>query len=131
MKKETLFVQFFYDDCFYNELVLNNGFSNVHNDCLGKGDFFWAEQFDDKLEMENNDLPVKSGIVYISAFYYNHLVQSYIWANRFPNIQFMVGGPSIRYGGFNSDALPNNLKLINGLAEDVIFKNYIPSKLWA
>lgn len=95
---ETLFLQF------YNEIKsayfdLGNGFSDSHDLCKSKGDFFWTEHEVDSTKWyeeetyNNRELPIKKGTVYMSALYTNHLYQSYVWAKEYPEIKFIVGGP--------------------------------------
>ncbi len=94
----TLFIQFYgktnsgwYDLC--------NGFSDTWDLCKTKGDFLWMEHEQDSdrwYEPEaygNPPLPIHKGNVYVSASYINHLYQAYLWAIRYPGIQFIVGGP--------------------------------------
>lgn len=96
--KDTLFLQF------YNQIRgayfdLCNGFSDTYELCKSKGDFYWtAHEVDrgkwyEEQTYAQRDLPISSGTVYISAIYANHLYQSYVWAERYPNIHFIVGGP--------------------------------------
>ncbi|MEW6617789.1 MAG: hypothetical protein AB1422_00300 [bacterium] len=129
MNQETIFIQFLHDKA-RNSIILNNGFSNVYNECKNAGDFFWSKHYSEISAMEKNCLPIKNGKAYISAFYYDHLMQSYIWARQYPDIRFIAGGPAVRYANFTSQNLPYNLTLSKGLAEKVIFLKDKPNKTW-
>jgi hypothetical protein len=133
MPKDVLFVQFYYDNYHNNNasVILDNGFQNVYHDCINVGDFLWVRHFETEHEMEKNRLPIHSGTVYVSAFYYDHLIQAYIWARQYPQIKFIIGGPAVRYGNYTCDQKPRNLLSNTGLAEEVIFGKSKPNKQWA
>jgi hypothetical protein len=132
MTQSTLFVQF--ADSSYRgkvgTLVLCNGFQHVHEQCKQRGDFFWARFCSSEEAMHANQLPISHGTVYVSAWYYDHLLQSYIWALNYPNIQFIVGGPAPRYGGFTNEQLPKNLYITKKLFEEELLNQQNPSKSW-
>jgi radical SAM superfamily enzyme YgiQ (UPF0313 family) len=130
--KDQLFVQFVYDNYHKNagSLILNNGFQNVHHLCKKVGDFFWACHFESEEEMAEQLLPIEAGKVFVSAYYHDHLMQSYFWAQRYPRIEFLVGGPAVRYGGYRGEGLPPNLSLSSGLAEEAIFGITGQSRRW-
>ncbi|MDQ7094864.1 hypothetical protein REC12_14795 [Desulfosporosinus sp. PR] len=131
MGKDILFLQFAQEDSHDNTLLnLNNGLSNVYNECKKIGDFYWATQFNNQSEMGKNELPIKKGKVYVSAFYYPHLLQTYYWAQKYPDIEFNVGGPVIRSGNYSGQDLPVNLNLTNKNAEEVILNKNTLSKTW-
>jgi len=80
---------------------LCNGFSDSHDLCKNHGDFYWvnhSKQLQSYGVNKQNDffveLPFKKGIVYVSAYYLSQLYQVYNWALEYPNIKFIVGGPS-------------------------------------
>jgi len=96
--KETLFLQF------YNQIKgayydLCNGYSDTYDLCRSKGDFFWTVHETDRGKWYDDatyigrKLPIDKGTIYISAIYSNHLYQAYIWAQEYPEINFVVGGP--------------------------------------
>ncbi|MBS3755770.1 MAG: hypothetical protein KGY56_08750 [Desulfobacterales bacterium] len=78
---------------------LANGFSDVWDLCKSRGDFHWVvhEPESDKWYKEetytSRELPITRGTVYVSASYINHLYQAYVWAQMYPGISFVVGGP--------------------------------------
>ena len=133
---DVLFIQF------YNEIKgsyfdLCNGLSDTYDLCKSKGDFYWTEHEADltKWYLEETytgrDLPINSGTVYISALYVNHLYQAYVWANEYPNICFIVGGPIAAESRVDGKAwnpiyleidghnmLPSNLKITGKSVED-------------
>jgi len=107
--KDTLFIQFCSEfkssrtgPCF----ALCNGFSETYDLCKNKGDFHWVNDKD--LEDRNPPLPINKGTAFISASYVSHLVQSTRWAWRYPEINFVVGGPAVLSGfDFQSSSPPN------------------------
>lgn len=129
----VLFVQFAYDNYHKNNdsLILNNGFQHVEKECKNAGDLFWVKHFESDAEMKTHSLPIQKGNVFVSAFYYDHLKQTYYWAKKYPEINFLVGGPAVRYGNYSSDEFLPNLVLTKGLAEKEIFKQQDPSKKWS
>jgi hypothetical protein len=137
--EDVLFVQF-YDtkvnpiwpsDAPFTVAQFANGFSSVWNECKNMGDFFWVEgvsDFNDYAAMATNPLPIEKGKVYISAWYSPHLVQAFIWATMYPDIEFVVGGHSKA----NRPTYPDlpNLRITEGLAEREIFGTKEVSKNW-
>lgn len=134
--RDTIFLQF-YNPVKDNYYDLCNGFSDAYDLCAGKGDFLWYEheadstKWYDERTYQDPDMPVDSGTVYISAVYLNHLYQAVVWAGRYPNIQFVVGGPAAAERGIGSDgwnpvyfqlnqgaSLPPNLKITGISVED-------------
>lgn len=95
---DTLFIQF-YGKTKSGWFDLCNGFSDVWDLCKSKGDFLWMEheqdsdQWYEPKSYGHIPLPIRKGKVYISASYINHLYQAYLWADQYPEIQFIVGGP--------------------------------------
>lgn len=135
MTADTLFIQFFspsksgyYDLC--------NGFSDTYDLCRGKGDFLWLEHEPDAAKWydasiyKNRPLPITTGTVYLSAVYLNHLYQACVWAQEYPDINFVVGGPVAaekRSGAAGWDSLyfqidpglfPSNFKVTGMSVED-------------
>ncbi len=98
MRNETLFVQFF-NEVKGNYFDLCNGFSDTHDLCAERGEFWWSEHEPDRNAWyreetyEQWDLPIRKGTVYLSAVYLNHLYQAYVWARKYPDIRVVVGGP--------------------------------------
>lgn len=131
MGKEVIFLQFAHEDSHNDKVLnLNNGLSNVYNQCKQIGDFYWARQLNNEIEMKKNTLPIEKGKVYVSAFYYPHLLQTYYWAQNYHNIEFNVGGPAIRAGNFRCQNSPPNLSLTDKTAEEVIFNQSTLNKTW-
>lgn len=134
---DTLFIQF-YSKTKSGWFDLCNGFSDTYDLCKSKGDFLWIEHeadndkwYDEKI-YQNRPLPIEKGRVYVSASYINQLFQAFTWANLYPDIQFIVGGPvaSERCGkqdSWNSvhfkveKDLPSNL-FITGQSMEDLFK---------
>ncbi len=136
MMGDTLFLQF-YNQIKGSYFDLCNGFSDTHDLCLSKGDFYWTQHevdssrwYDEEI-YAHRKLPIDRGTVYISAIYLNHLYQSYVWAREYPHIQFVVGGPVAAERSCSDDAwnpvyfqlaphmsLPDNLKITGMSVED-------------
>ncbi|MCB0367026.1 MAG: hypothetical protein H6624_17625 [Bdellovibrionaceae bacterium] len=55
------------------------------------------------------ELPIKSGKVYVSAFFNMHLLCTFLLAQKYPNIDFIVGGPAVEDSKF-SGVLPTNIQ---------------------
>lgn len=78
---------------------LSNGFSDTYALCRQRGEFHWVvhEPESDKWYAEETytrrRLPMDRGTVYVSASYINHLYQAYVWAQMYPAVSFVVGGP--------------------------------------
>ncbi|MFH1103169.1 MAG: radical SAM protein [Pseudomonadota bacterium] len=95
---DTLFLQF-YNPVKNSYYDLCNGFSDTYDLCKRSGDFFWtihesdSNRWYDEAIYEARHLPIEKGTMYISAVYLNHLYQSYVWAKKYPDINFIVGGP--------------------------------------
>ena len=136
MMGDTLFLQF-YNQIKGSYFDLCNGFSDTHDLCTSKGDFFWIQHevdssrwYDEEI-YANRKLPIDRGTIYISAIYLNHLYQSYVWAREYPDIQFVVGGPVAAERSCSDEAwnpvyfqlahdmsLPDNLKITGMSVED-------------
>ncbi|MFO8164841.1 MAG: hypothetical protein ACQEQO_10265 [Thermodesulfobacteriota bacterium] len=133
---DTIFLQF-YNKTKGGYFDLCNGFSDTYDLCKSKGDFFWTEHEIDREKWfieetyTKSKLPISKGKVYISAIYTNHLYQSYVWAQEYPHIQFVIGGPvaaerRIDSKGWNPlyfnikspRMLPPNLKITGKSVED-------------
>ncbi len=144
MNKNILFIQFY--SIMKNRCALYNGFSNVYEDCKNNGDLLWVElniedshdltkwSYERKWDMnkfKKNDLPISKGTVYVSTFWHPHVLQAYVWAKKYPDIKFIVGGPPIMLNPYTpDDTVPDNLILKKGLAEKIIFKKNIVSTSW-
>jgi hypothetical protein len=136
MMGDTLFLQF-YNQIKGSYFDLCNGFSDTHDLCRSKGEFYWTQHevdgskwYDEEIYVHRK-LPISRGTVYISAVYLNHLYQSYVWAREYPHIQFVVGGPVTAERSCSDDAwnpvyfqlaphmsLPGNLKITGMSVED-------------
>lgn len=118
----NLFIQFYgkwkvSDD--FSCWGISNGFSDTYDLCKNKGDFLWIQHEDDSQvssldsimkDCREKELPIKTGNVFISATTTTHQYQSYVWAKRYPNINFIVGGPAvITKTSILTDNIPNNL----------------------
>lgn len=112
----TLFIQFYSknkyknSDRFFYEFC--NGFSDTYDYCKNIGDLIWVNGYD----MDNFEMPFEKGTVYVSSFYLKHLVQASKWADQYPEINFVVGGPSVLiFSGFTKQ---KNLHLYPGSVEE-------------
>ncbi len=132
---DTLFIQF-YTKTASGWFDLCNGFSDTWDMCSSKGDFLWMEHeknndkwYDEEI-YQDRPLPINKGKVYVSASYVNHLFQAYTWATRYPDIDFIVGGPvaaerCVTPGQWNSvhfrleKPLPSNLRITGQSVEDI------------
>jgi len=115
--KDTLFIQFYnYNQRFYN-YELSNGFSDTYDLCKSYGDFYWVNHKKIKLDQKDfgydDDFIIDRGTVYASVSFTSHLYQVYLWALRYPNINFIVGGPCIFWG--------NGYKIIKQLPKNITF----------
>ena len=86
---DILFLQFYLN--YRNSNSFCNGFSDTYDLCKSKGDFYWVEQE----TMNQIELPIKKGTIYVSAYFSDHMYQVYKWAKEYPDIKFVVGGPAI------------------------------------
>jgi len=112
--KNTVFIQFY--SIINSSFSVLNGFSDTYDLCKNKGDFVWMENSGtDGAALPGEtakcsyieDFPIDTGIAYISCVYLSHFNQVYIWANLFPNVKFIVGGPLIDLN-FSSIYIPQN-----------------------
>ena len=105
--KDTLFLHFISKSRHTNFYDLGFGYSDVYDLCKSHGDFYpvrhngleWASvprmwYNNPEFEKFEIDLPISKGTVYVSAIYIVHIYQAFIWAKRYPDIKFIVGGPS-------------------------------------
>lgn len=121
--RDTLFVQFYDYIEKYNTYNLCNGFSDTYDLCKNKGDFYWVKH---NLPNHNknhlgysDDFIINKGTVYVSASYISHLYRVYIWALRYPDIQFIVGGPCIMFPYWKVlKPLPINILLVEESLEE-------------
>ncbi|MCA1793078.1 MAG: hypothetical protein LC660_04255, partial [Desulfobacteraceae bacterium] len=96
--RDTLFIQF-YNKTHSGWFDLCNGFSDTWDLCRSKGEFLWipldmdTDQWYDENAYTRIPLPIQKGTVYVSASYVNQLFQAFLWANQYPDITFVVGGP--------------------------------------
>ncbi len=119
---DTLFIQFYSKTSLHGQgythgYDLQNGFSDTYDFCKNMGDFFWVYLDKNIEDVAYTPLPINKGTVYISAAYFSHLYQSYLWAKEYPNIKFVVGGPVVSADLFYVDKLPKNMKLISTSVE--------------
>jgi hypothetical protein len=117
---DTLFVKFYTENPGKDRMryALGNGFSDTHDLCKNKGDIIWVKHVNDKGATEYNDeLPISKGTVYVSALFVFHLNRVNIWAKKYPNINFIVGGPAVPYTKVIGK-LPSNITLTNKSVEE-------------
>lgn len=131
---ETIFVQFYSrientNPRFKGQSIyeLCNGFSDTYDLCKSKGDFVWinhSKQLKGYGKNTDNhpdiDLPISKGTAYVSAYYLSQLYQVYMWAEKYPNINFIVGGPSTNPRNYIADdfSFPSNITIVNKTVED-------------
>lgn len=129
----VLFVQFYgkwkvYDD--YHCIGVSNGFSDTYDLCNNKGDFLWVNhECDSQLYSQDeiierckqSELPISKGTIYISSTTTTHQYQSYLWAKKYPNIKFIVGGPAIvtKTSIYDKDKIPKNLIFTENSVEQI------------
>ncbi len=130
---DTIFLQFITKNRFYDYYDLGNGFSDTYDFCKSKGDFYFVEhdgliwasmgrmltntvQYEKFEEME---LPITRGTIYACVMVLSHLYQLWVWAKKYPDIQFIVGGP----GAFSKmyvmpNEFPSNMLIWEESLED-------------
>ncbi len=132
--KDTLFIQFYSrientNPRFKGQSIyeLCNGFSDTYDLCKSKGDFLWVNHSkqlrgygQNKIKELNISLPINKGIIYVCTYYLSQLYQVYKWALKYPNIKFIVGGPSTNPKTFEVDwnIFPKNMEIINKTVEE-------------
>lgn len=126
---DTIFVQFTTRSLHKQTgLVLSNGFSHTYKECKNLGDFVWipAER--------KAKLPISKGTVYVSTFFPIHMFRTVELAARYPEINFVVGGPSSWVEGkgayYLDKGLSPNVDLRRGLVEKEIFNQPGQNKTW-
>ena len=120
--KDTLFIQFYSKTKKYNLegsvsfYEVDNGFSDTWDLCKSKGDFLWVNLESD----ESHELPIQVGTAYVSVCYLTHLYRTYEWAIRYPNINFIAGGPATNPNKYQVDdsLIPKNLNIITCTVEE-------------
>ena len=96
----TLFIQYYTRTSsgdFKGVLAVFNGFSDTYNFCVKKGDFLWV----DINKVDELELHFKNGRVYVSVFFIDHLYSTYKLAKRYPDIEFICGGPVVQMYEYN------------------------------
>ena len=138
--RDTIFLQFITKNRFHDYYDLGNGFSDTYDFCKTKGDFYYVEhrglhwasmgrmlsntvQYEKFEEME---LPFSKGTVYACVMVFSHMYQLWVWAKKYPDIKFIVGGP----GAFSKmyvmpENFPSNMTLWEESLEDYFgFENF-------
>jgi len=131
--KDTLFIQFYTrikdtNPRFKGQTLydLSNGFSDTYDLCKSKGDFIWVNHSKQMKGYGNDEhindvsLPIDKGTVYISVYYLTQLYQAYKWAIMYPNIKFIIGGPSANSKNYlvKPNIFPSNMTIIEKTVED-------------
>jgi hypothetical protein len=104
-----------------------NGFSQTYDLCKNYGDFYWVEhdygmifgsnKFDEEHIHESVELPITKGKVFVSASLSVQVYQTYLWALKYPNVEFIVGGPA--FDGLEIiDEIPKNMVTFPTSIED-------------
>lgn len=114
----TLFLQFYHKrkTSINKELIcFNNGFSDTWDLCKKYGDFYWLEyKINDDYFVDidfDTELPISKGRIFVSCFYITQLWWIVNLARKYPEIEFIVGGP---VNGFIPEKpLPKNMIMIN------------------
>ena len=123
--KDTVFIQLYSKIENLGWIEFSNGFSDTHDFCKNKGDLIWLKHqrtnhaIDYTEIFQKVEFVIDKGTAYVSASYMSHLYQIYIWALRYPEVKFIVGGPVVLSNCFELDSkLPDNMELINSSVED-------------
>lgn len=96
----TIFLQFYYKmDYFDNAFSLINGFSDTWDFCKEHGEFLWIERSKDGVKDEYiiQKFPIEKGVVYVSTILISEISLVKKLAITYPNINFIIGGPSTIY----------------------------------
>jgi len=114
--KDTVFIQFYSFTSWAPICIeLGNGFSDTYDFCKSKGDIHWIKYYHDK--EPNTEFIIDKGTAYISALYTGHLYTAYLWAKKYPEVKFIVGGPAT-VAHFITKKLPSNFILMRGSVEE-------------
>ena len=121
--KDCVFIQFYSNFKNSDVFDLGNGFSDTYDLCKSRGDLVWLNhnKYDPTLENfgYSSKFIINNGTAYISALYITHLYQIYIWALRYPDVHFIVGGPVITSDCFIiKKEIPKNITLVNESVEN-------------
>jgi len=132
--KDVLFIQFYsrienINPRFKGQSIyeLCNGFSDTYDLCKSKGDFLWVNHSKQLKGYGNNEqididisLPINQGTVYVCAYYLSQLYQAYKWALLYPDIKFIIGGPSANPKTFIVDynIFPSNMTITEDTVEE-------------
>jgi hypothetical protein len=124
--KDVYFIQYFSKDPW---LITNgteipsyhfhNGFSSAYYNLVNKGDFIWLES--------GQDLPIESGIVYVSLMYGDNVKSLLDAAKNNPNLEIHVGGPLLSVNDIKRDlSLVNFITHPNIMVEELFGLAYDP-----
>lgn len=122
--KDTIFVQFSVyreygvEEPFYS---LSNGFSDTWDFCKKHGDFVWIPEIKKSPREEDENpikLPIKKGRAYVSLLTGPHIEKVVQAAKDYPEIEFIAGGPPIRFKWQGEHGIPANLTFFAGSVED-------------
>jgi len=105
---DRAYIQFIEE--FKDTLFLCNGFSRVWDECLATGSMWWARRGD--------DLPAQKEEVYVTCYYTPQLFQVFKWAENYPSVKFIVGGPA---ANVNYISIPKNVEFKLGFVEREVF----------
>jgi len=75
-----------------NYLQIYNGFCDTYNYLKNKGDIIWIDREKDELI----DLPFSKGKAFVSIYFTDQLWIIYKYAEKYPDINFVCGGPLIQ-----------------------------------
>jgi len=123
---DKLFVQFM--GRIEEAKLLSNGFSHVYKECKNAGDFYWVDFKKDGVE--EAALPITKGTIYVSTFFPSHVFQAFLWAESYPDLKVVVGGPAVKYHLRGYPSPPKNVIIKSGLAEKEIFNKERENKDW-
>jgi hypothetical protein len=107
----------------HTSYTFSNGFSEAFSLCKNLGDFYWSDspQYLESgiMDQEPNIPcpPLNKGNIYASCF---NVVNTYIvykWAIEKPNVNFLVGGPSVQNLRYDKKQIPKNLKFTTKTVE--------------
>ena len=97
------FIQFYDFEYYNNTLWLRNSFSSVWKVIKEMGNIIWIDPTKDVFPDVNGD-------IYISCTFEQEIIYIEKWMKLRPDINFIVGGPSIVYSGYNIVESNFNLK---------------------
>jgi hypothetical protein len=113
--ENSLFVQFYNHDIKRKKYDLLNGFSDTWDFCKSKGEIVWVPYNEETARADELYIPFSEGTIYVSCLFLNAIDVVYNWAEKHPNIKFIIGGPAVIY---NEIIETHNVKIYKGTIEE-------------